>query len=239
MRQKKAKIILSKLKNTYDEIAEDFDKTRQYSVSEFECFKPYLKDNSTVLDLGCGNGRLLKSLKDHKCSYIGVDNNEKLINIAKSGFPSHIFKVGDFLDIPLEQDAADIIFCLRSFHHLPSRKMRLLALSEMRRVLKTNGILIITVWNIWQRKYLKELFKAFFRFIFTFGSYAPNDTFITWNKKAKRYYHAFTPMEINKIISKAGFEIEELFYVKNGNRVPFKQSHDIVIIAKKVNFYDD
>jgi hypothetical protein len=104
----------------------------------------------------------------------------------------------------------------------------------MHRVLKNNGTVIITVWNLWQKNYRKYIFQGILRFIYSLGGYAVNDTFIPWGKKAKRYYHAFTPSELNKIAVAAGFEIEDLFYVKDGLRVPFKESHDIVMVAKKI-----
>jgi ubiquinone/menaquinone biosynthesis C-methylase UbiE len=238
MRQKKAKKILDKLKLTYDIIAEDFDRTRHKPVEEMHIYQAFIKPNSILLDLGCGNGRLFDSLKE-KLHYIGIDNNEKLLEIAKNRHPHAVFKKGDLLDIPVENETVDTVLCLRAFHHLPSAGMRLHSLEEIKRSLKLNGTVIISVWNLWQKKYAFHLLKAFFRFVITFGSYAFNDTFIPWGKICKRYYHAFTPMELTKLIKKAGFELEEVTYIKNGNRVPFKQSHDIVIIAKKVKFYED
>lgn len=241
MREKKAKKLLHHVKSTYTDIAEEFDKTRQFPIKEFDLFKAYIKQNSTIIDIGCGNGRLVSSLKKANIShhYLGIDNNNKLLEKAKKNFPQENFIEGDQLKIPLGENIADIIFNIRAFHHIPSKKLRIQALREMQRVLKKNGILIVTVWNLYQKKYWGSLFKAIFRFIVTLGSYAPNDTFISWGKKAKRYYHAFTPMELHNVIKDAGFEIEEEYCIKDGNRVPFKESHDIVIIAKKIASYED
>ena len=57
----------------------------------------------------------------------------------------------------------------------------------MKRILKDKGILIISVWNLWQKKYWKELLLGFLRSIITLGTYDNNDTFIAWGKKEKRY----------------------------------------------------
>ena len=231
MRQKKAKKIHESVKATYDIIGEDFDETRQIPVEEFKLFEQFLKPGMRVLDLGCGNGRLLKSLKD--CHYLGVDNNETMLKLAGKNFPHGTFIKGDQLQIPCKDGIVDLIFCVRAFHHLPGRQMRLRALHEMNRVLMPNGILIITVWNLWQPQFRMRAMKAFLRFLFTLGSYSCKDFFIPWGKKAMRYYHAFTPAELMKLVTSSGFEIEELFAVKDGRKAPLKKSHDIVIIARK------
>jgi tRNA (uracil-5-)-methyltransferase TRM9 len=246
MRQKKAKKILEHTKKTYDTIAKEFDITRSKETTEFNVFAQNVKPNGVIADIGCGNGRLVRFLQEisdkwqtPKYKYIGIDNNDQLLEQAKKHFPKENFAHGDMLNIPIDNGTIDTIFCIRAFHHMPSKEKRLQSLSEMHRVLKNNGTIIITVWNLWQKKYLQYILRAILRFIYTLGGYAPNDTFIPWGKKAKRYYHAFTPLELTKIVDKAGFEIEETFFIKDGKRVPFKQSHDIVLIAKKVIMEDE
>ncbi len=242
MRQKKAKKILVQVKATYDIIGEEFDRTRQNNVEEFEIFKPYLENAANILDLGCGNGRLLRSLHGSAKKspaatfhYLGIDNNRKMLNLAQKNFPHENFMEGDQLEIPVDDSAMDLIFNIRSFHHLPGEKLRLQALKEMNRVLRPNGILIITVWNLWQRRNLILFAKAVLRSIFTLGNYSWKDLFVPWGKKNKRYYHAFTPLELSNLVTRNGFEIEESCAVRDGNRVPLRQSHDIVIIARKIS----
>lgn len=236
MRQRKAKKVLKTVVSTFNEIGEEFDRTRQIPVKEFEHFKPYIKPEANIIDLGCGNGRLIKSLPpETKTHYLGIDNSEKMLEIARKNHPGQTFAKGDLLDIPANNASTDVIFCIRTFHHLPSKKLRAQALREMNRVLEPNGFLVITVWNLLQKRFWKFFAAAILRFIFTLGGYAWNDLFIPWSGGAKRYYHAFSPMELNNLVTNSGFEIEELFAVKDGNRVPLKESHDIVIIARKNN----
>ncbi len=242
MRHITASKILSKVVADYDKINDEFDKTRRFPGKEFKYFDPYIRNNPCILDLGCGNGRLLKYIEslDKKDTgdiiFKGIDNNNNLIDKATKAF-SHIryanFKKGDQLNIPLADKSIDIIFNIRAFHHIPSKKMRLKAIVEMKRVLKDNGIVIITVWNLWQKKYAYALLKALLRFLITIGSYDINDTFIPWGKKTNRYYHAFLPSELKHLVMSEGFDIKELFYVKKGVKTGLMQSHDIVLIASK------
>jgi tRNA (uracil-5-)-methyltransferase TRM9 len=225
MREKKAQKILQSVKDTYNAIAEDFSNTRKGYSKDFSEFLEYIDENDFVLDVGCGNGRLASFLKDRlpKAKYLGLDNNEQFLKIAKNNNPGSHFIFGDQLELPIDNETADILFNIRSFHHLPSKKMRLNSLKEMKRVLKKGGIIIITVWNIWQKKYLLQIFSSFLRFIFTLGSYDYNDTFIRWGKNHKRYYHAFTINELSNIVKMSGFKI-----IKTE-----KLGHDYLLIAEK------
>lgn len=47
----------------------------------------------TVLDIGCGWGRIAPLFKKEK--YFGVDFSEKMIEIAKDKYPENSFEVGD------------------------------------------------------------------------------------------------------------------------------------------------
>jgi len=238
MRQRKVKKTLSTVQATYDIIGEDFDRTRQEPVAEFGLYEKYLKPGQFIADIGCGNGRLVKSIRKHDqippYSYTGIDNSEKMIEIAAANYPLEKFMKGDLLDIPLTDSSADTVFVIRAFHHLPNLQTRKKALSEIHRILRTNGIVIITTWNLWQKKFRIPLLNGFLRFIYTLGAYGWNDLLIPWSKKHKRYYHAFTPSELADTVTNCGFEIEEQFCVKKDQKVPFRQSHDIVVIARKM-----
>ncbi len=223
MQEKKAKKVLDHVKSTYDNIAEEFAESRNYIGKEFKHFLPYLKGQ--IIDLGCGNGRFAAFLDTKKitCDYLGIDNNSKFLQIAKKTYPKRHFIEGDQLSMPVEDNSVDTLLNIRAFHHIPSKNLRRVSLLEMRRTLKKDGILIISVWNLWQKKYWKQLAAAILRSIFTLGTYEYNDTFIPWKGKDKRYYHAFTKSELKKSIEKADFTILKLFEV----------GKDIIIIAKK------
>jgi len=49
----------------------------------------YIENHQKILDLGCGNGRLLNFLKNKKIEYIGVDNSEKLLLEAQKQYPEY------------------------------------------------------------------------------------------------------------------------------------------------------
>ena len=52
--------------------------------NEIIYFLSIIKKRKTVLDIGCGDGELLRNLKKkNKCNVYGIDFSERLINIAK------------------------------------------------------------------------------------------------------------------------------------------------------------
>jgi len=231
MKEKTAKELLKKVEKDYGQIAEDFDKTRKWLWPEFDFFKKYTKPNQTILDFGCGNGRLYELFED--INYIGIDNNKNFIKIAQKNYPSAKFVFGNLIELPSTYQA-DLIFSIATFHHIPSVKLRKKSIQVLNQNLKQDGVLILTVWNLFQKKYFKYVLMAILRFIYTFGKYDWNDTFIPWGKSGiKRYYHAFTPNELKRLFKKSHFEIIDMFYTKKGNKVPFLLSHNICLICRK------
>ena len=210
MKESTAKQLLKKVENDYALIAEEFSETRKWLWPEFEGFKKYLRDGQTILDLGCGNGRLYELLKDLKdLKYVGIDNNKKFVQLAKEKFKSANFLYGNALAIPYSSKA-DILFNIASFHHIPSKELRIKCIQEMKRLLTPKSILIITVWNLFQRRYFSYVLKSLFNYFIHLGKYDWNDTFIPWgDKKVKRYYHAFTKREFKNLFTQNGFEILE------------------------------
>jgi SAM-dependent methyltransferase len=137
----------------------------------------------------------------------------------------------------LENGQADLLLNVAAFHHIPSKKLRLSALSEMQRVLKKQGILIVTVWNLWQWKYFRQILLALLKSLLSLGNFAPNDLFIPWKNSqqkvlASRYYHNFLPFEIKSLFKKSGFKILKSFYTLKGRKTSFFRGFNYIIIAK-------
>ncbi|NQU99579.1 MAG: hypothetical protein HQ538_02475, partial [Parcubacteria group bacterium] len=45
-------------------------------------------------------------------------------------------------------------------------------------------------------------------------------------------YHAFTEEETKDLLEKAGFEIEDIYYVKKGERSDVEEGYNLCVIAK-------
>jgi len=224
MRKKITDRILNKVKEDYTLIASDFDRTRRKQESSvYPIMLDFIKNNDVFVDLGCGNGRAYDYISKHKnIRYIGIDNNKRLLEKAREQFTEKFIE-GDFLNLPLEAELADVALAGASLHHIPSKVLRIKALSEAYRILKPNGIFIVTVWNLFQPKYKKYIWKARLKWLLSLGGYDSRDTFIPWRyTNIKRYYYAFTPKELKCLLEKNGFKI-----------LKSEVSKDIIFICQK------
>ena len=63
--------------------------------NEIDIFLSLIKKKSTVLDIGCGDGELLRKLKKNRCKCYGVDFSQNLIQEAKKkikGYKIFLFR---------------------------------------------------------------------------------------------------------------------------------------------------
>lgn len=214
MRNEDAQKLLQKVKRDYAKIAEEFNQTRKTDWKEFTDFLPYVKDGDTVFDIGCGNGRLYDFLsKNYKIKYTGIDNNKKLLQFAEKQHQEHgvkvcKFKEGDLLKIPAKSEAADVVLTIAALHHIPSKALRKKAVEELHKITKKGGIFIVSVWNLFQPKYKKYIWKSRIRKLISLGKYDSRDTLIPWGKSGvTRYYYAFKESELADLLKQNGFEI--------------------------------
>lgn len=235
MRKKHREHIQRKVRQVYNEIAPEFSSSRHYQWAEFDYFSPYISAGDHLLDLGCGNGRLYEWLKPKQISYIGVDQSEGMIQQARANFPEARFEEGDMADLHFTDQSFEVIMSIAAFHHLPGKKLRRQSVAEMHRLLKKDGRLILTVWNLFQKKYRKPLLRAIFSFLIHFGfKYAWNDLWIKWGKHPRRrYYHAFLSGELQSYFPEEKWRLEEIFYARKGKKVPFLKSFNICMMLKK------
>ena len=73
----------------------------------------------TVLDVGCGTGRLLRAASMYwpKAQLIGVDPAEGMIEVARQLNPAATFLSGTSESLPLPDNSVDLVLSTLSFHH--------------------------------------------------------------------------------------------------------------------------
>jgi 2-polyprenyl-3-methyl-5-hydroxy-6-metoxy-1,4-benzoquinol methylase len=72
----------------------------------------YITPDMTVLDVGCGYGRLLELYPVAKDKYLGVDLSPDFIAKAKQLWPNHGFVNAKICDTPILKERFDIAVCL-------------------------------------------------------------------------------------------------------------------------------
>lgn len=199
------------LRQVYRSIATEFSNSRSQPWKEFEIFASFIQDESSVLDLGCGNGRFYHYLTAHEqlqIEYTGIDFTPEFLQIAKDRYPKAHFEEQDISNIDL-RETFDVVACIAAFHHLPSRKLRLRCLKKIAEHMHEDGILLLSVWNLWQWRFVGAHVKAFFRWAFSGFRGDRRGLMIPFGKeKLKRYYHAFFVFEVKQLLNSSGFRVE-------------------------------
>jgi ubiquinone/menaquinone biosynthesis C-methylase UbiE len=103
------------------------------------------KTNSSLLDVGCGSGILIKKLLllNRNMKLYGLDITPKMVEITKMKFKNDLLveiTLGSAIKMPYKDNSFDYVTCASSFHHHPDPT---LSIKEMVRVLKPGGRLII------------------------------------------------------------------------------------------------
>ena len=226
-----AEYLIRKTEKDYNLIAEDFSRTRQKVWEEINfLFDRYLKESDKVLDIGCGNARFYPLFKKHKVEYIGIDNSEKLVKLAKERFPQADIRKVNTLNLPFPDYYFDKVYAIAVFHHIPGKHFRKLFLKEVKRVLKNKGLLIITVWKPLELEFKWLLFKYTLLKLIGKTKLDFRDVFVPWKgREVERYYHFFSVRELKKIVKEMGFKIIECGIARNKK---FRRQN-IYLVAQK------
>ena len=93
MKNDKQEQLLNIVKNNYEAIAADFDTTRKKALWPLLAeYASLVKSGESVLDVGCGNGRLASAFINKDIEYLGIDNSENLIELAKKNLETEQVK---------------------------------------------------------------------------------------------------------------------------------------------------
>jgi 2-polyprenyl-6-hydroxyphenyl methylase/3-demethylubiquinone-9 3-methyltransferase len=97
------------------------------------------------LDAACGTGTLARFLAAHKgCRVLGVDASEKMISSCAAAPNTEFRQIPDICETGLPDAAFDGVLCSSTLEYVPDL---LAALRELRRVLRPNGLLLVSVPN--------------------------------------------------------------------------------------------
>lgn len=115
---------------------------------ELKIFKNQLKkcvidiNEKVILDAGCGSGYSTGLIMQefNPSRIVAFDYMPEQINLARKRNLKVAFSVGDLTRIDSPDNTFDAVFVFGVLHHIPEWKK---ALSEISRVLKTDGVLLV------------------------------------------------------------------------------------------------
>ena len=186
------------VKNVYQEIAPHFSNTRVYSWNWILEFVTGLPKQSSICDVGCGNGRNMH-FPDY--NFTGVDNCRAFLDICES--KGLLTVEANMTSLPFRDNNFDAIICIAAFHHLYTDESKVQSLLELKRIVKQSGKILLSVWSKTQPLKTRR----------TFTNYGHN--FVDWNKYGQqysRYYYIFKNDEIKRLFNQAGLYVIDQVY---------------------------
>ena len=137
------KQIVDRTLDHYNQRADDFWKgTRDHDVSQniAALLEPIRGEPPfTILDLGCGPGRDLKTLSQLGHTAIGLEGAERFAEMARAFSDCEVWQQ-DFLSLDLPDGRFDGVFANAALFHVPSRELPRV-LRELYATLKPGGVL--------------------------------------------------------------------------------------------------
>jgi ubiquinone/menaquinone biosynthesis C-methylase UbiE len=161
-------------------------------------FDRYFLPGLKILEGGCGPGYYVMCYKNKGCDIVGVDFSPQVIDKVKLLYPDLPVQTGNIENLRFEDNTFDVYYSGGVVEHFEEGPFK--ALKEALRVLKKDGILIITVPFLNIARRIKDYFYTGNRYKITnkFEKDAMNPDF-------SLYY--FSSWEFKKLLNEAGFKI--------------------------------
>lgn len=182
----------------------------------------FCSTDSNVLDLGCGAGPFIAAaLEQGYVNCIGMDYSGDILKKAVERLAGRQFEArlaqSNCEQIPIADQSLDMIVCLGVISYVPNREK---ALSEMNRILKSQGKLLITFRNF----YNPIVYDPINLIRKLFGITAKS---IRYEKKGDFVPGAFLkPRDVRKWLESSGFRIIDS---KGIGRGPVKIKQKIIM----------
>ncbi len=114
-----------------------------FILDRFKLIKRYKAGTGKILDIGCGDGSFLSFMKKRGWQAFGIDSSASTCDYMNA---KNLVLIGqDFLESPIDKESMDVVTYWYSFEHLSNPVEYL---QKTYRVLKNDGILIVSVPNI-------------------------------------------------------------------------------------------
>ena len=124
-----------------------------------------VKNKITVVDVGCGNGDMLRLMADYleknniKCDLVGIDANQFTVDYEKKksvNYPNITYRCEDIFDKLLEKIEYDIVLCTLTLHHFKDDEI-----INLLKVFKAKAKMGIVINDLERSGISYRLFQAF------------------------------------------------------------------------------
>lgn len=156
----------SKVKNVeryYDIFSLRYDSEREkgyfgfINELEIDLIRDWCKGKD-ILEVGCGTGLILEKLSKIAKKAVGIDISEGMIKKARK---KGIYALkANVIKMPFENSSFDVVYSFKTLPHILEIEK---AISEMKRICKNKGLLILEFYNPYSLKFILNKLSGIFR----------------------------------------------------------------------------
>ncbi len=224
----------------YEQFGSSFSDSRSRPQPGFhQLLKALPPHTSTVLDVGCGDGRFGRFLQQetgrvgdqeikpmqspslpvsqspNDLHYTGIDFSERLLAIARQSGP------GVFFQCDLVQPGClaglgefDVVACLAALHHIPGYANRLRLLREMAEHLQPDGRLFLATWQFLTNERQRRKLRDWSLVGLDAADVEPGDYLLSWEREGQglRYVAMIDEAAVAQMAAEAGLTILRQFH---------------------------
>ena len=225
-------------KNLYISTAHLYDDSIKHTMGNIDIpfYKSYLTENSEVLEIACGTGRVSIELARFGCNVTGIDISKPMLEIFHqklTDVPAEIYRKvriveADMRSFTFKNKFDLIIYPCKSFHALTTDNGRILCLNSVRGHMKPKSRVIITMFNPDPEKLRPRGAKLDYEYIDDSGCTIRRYSVIEGHARTKQItfsHHKFEISKDDKIIQELTerFELGYLYLEQAKNL--FEKNH--------------
>ncbi len=181
-----------------------------------------LAGNENILDLGCGNGELARTLAqiNFRGTYTGLDFSLPLLKDARTqpaGLPVTFYEA-DLTTLDwnhsFEPTHFSLVTAFAVLHHIPGADLRRIILQNVRNLLQPDGKFILSNWQFLNSEKLRQRIQAWEMASISASDVDEGDYLLDWRSGGQglRYVHHFTSQELNLLAGETGFDVIDTFH---------------------------
>jgi tRNA (uracil-5-)-methyltransferase TRM9 len=231
--------LLALNRDFYNAIAAPFDQTRQVWPPGKRRLLELLPHGTataplSLLDVGCGNGRLgvMLASRGAPVHYVGVDADAQLLALAQKQLAAlplmeSLFVQADLAQpdwpqgVPVPAGGFDAVVSLATLQHLPGYPLRRRVVQQLAALAAPTGLLALSGWQFLTSSRFTDKLIPWESIGIAAAETEPGDALLPWHQElyAVRYVHQIDLAEMTQLAADAGCVVESHYYAdgKEGN----------------------
>ena len=150
--------------NGHSSATSEINRNKWRKYTNYFIKKYNIRQNQSVLEIGCGCGAFLYFFSKKRIKCFGIDNSKELIRVAKKFFKNSNFYVGEANNLSqIKNKKIDFVFVNSVFQYFKNLKYAKQVLDQIMRISHLNTkIIILDVpdikkYSLWQKSAIRKI----------------------------------------------------------------------------------